>query len=73
MKLSTALAQEIVQNIKDVLHKEINFMNEEGIIIASTDPARLQHRHGGQRDNQRDAQTRRRPTANHGWRRRDGE
>ncbi len=47
MKLSTALAQEIVQNIKDVLHKEINFMNEEGIIIASTDPARLQHRHGG--------------------------
>ena len=36
MKLSTSLAQEIVRNIYDVLHQEINFMDEAGIIIAST-------------------------------------
>ena len=47
MKLSTSLAQEIVRNIYDVLHQEINFMDEAGIIIASTDPSRLRQRHGG--------------------------
>ena len=33
MKLSTSLAQEIVRNIYDVLHQEINFMDEAGIIM----------------------------------------
>lgn len=47
MKLSISLAQEIVRNIYDVLHQEINFMDEAGIIIASTDPSRLRQRHGG--------------------------
>ncbi len=47
MKLSISLAQEIVRNIYDVLHQEINFMDEAGIIIASTVPSRLRQRHGG--------------------------
>lgn len=47
MKLATSLAREIVRNIYDVLHQEINFMDETGIIIASTDASRLQQRHGG--------------------------
>lgn len=47
MELSVRLAQEIVRSMHDVLHQEINFMNEEGIIIASTDAARLHQRHKG--------------------------
>ncbi|WP_249963598.1 CdaR family transcriptional regulator [Histophilus somni] len=47
MKLSVSLAQNIVQRTNRVLHKPINVMNETGIIIASSNPHRLQQRHIG--------------------------
>lgn len=41
MEISKSLAQEIVENLKDVIDKDINLMNSEGYIIASTDPSRI--------------------------------
>ena len=42
-------AQIIVDEVKASLHRDINFMNEEGVIIASTNPARLGVLHRGAR------------------------
>ena len=47
MKISSKLAQNIVQSIKEIIHHEINFMNMEGVIIASTDPVRIGQQHEG--------------------------
>lgn len=47
MKISSKLAQNIVQSIKEIIHHEINFMNMEGVIIASTDPMRIGQQHEG--------------------------
>ena len=47
MTISSKLAQNIVQSIKEIIHHEINFMNMEGVIIASTDPVRIGQQHEG--------------------------
>lgn len=43
--ISKSIAQQIVDTVKDVCNQNINFINEHGIIIASTDPARIQSFH----------------------------
>lgn len=40
-------AQTIVDEMKESLHRDINFMDEQGVIIASTDSARLGSHHAG--------------------------
>ena len=40
-KISLNLAQEIVNAVKEVVDKDINFIDENGIIIGSTDKERL--------------------------------
>lgn len=47
MELQEQQAQAIVQEINKVLPQKINLMNKEGLIIASTDPERVQTFHGG--------------------------
>ena len=47
MQIPADLANDIVQSISDALHQEINFMDDQGIIIASTDPQRLKQFHAG--------------------------
>jgi len=47
MKISATLAQKIVDNLKTTLPHQVNFMDLEGHIIASTDPKRLNTRHEG--------------------------
>ena len=40
-------AQQIVDTVKDVCGYDINFINESGLVIASTDPARIGMIHEG--------------------------
>lgn len=40
-KISTTVAQEIVNAVKEVVGKDINFIDKKGIIIGSTDKTRL--------------------------------
>lgn len=47
MEISATIAQEIVSQMKIVLSQEINFMNSQAIIIASTDSSRIGNFHGG--------------------------
>ncbi|MCI6606953.1 MAG: hypothetical protein MSB07_04015, partial [Mitsuokella jalaludinii] len=47
MELQEQQARAIVHEINTVLPQKINLMNKEGIIIASTDPERVQSFHGG--------------------------
>lgn len=47
MNISKQLARNIVKNLKDVLKQEINFIDTEGIIIASTDEERIRTLHEG--------------------------
>ena len=47
MKLSKRNAEQIIQNINDILPHKINLMNLHGVIIASTDPERVGSFHGG--------------------------
>jgi len=47
MKISPALAQKIVDNLKMTLNQQVNFMNIDGIIIASTNQDRLNTLHEG--------------------------
>lgn len=47
MKISSKLAQNIVQSIKEIINQEINFIDTEGIIIASTDQDRIGQKHDG--------------------------
>ena len=39
--ISKAIAQQIVDTVKDVCSQNINFIDAKGIIIASTDPSRI--------------------------------
>ena len=45
MKISEELAKIIVDNIHEVIPEEINFINADGLIIASTDPKRMHRLH----------------------------
>lgn len=47
MKISAVVAQEIVFELKSIISQEINFMNQEGFIIASTDKKRIYNFHEG--------------------------
>ncbi len=47
MEISKADAVEIVKEISNLLHKKLNIMNNEGIIIASSDPSRINTFHEG--------------------------
>ena len=47
MKISSKLAQNIVQSIKEIINQEINFIDTDGIIIASTDQDRIGQKHDG--------------------------
>ena len=40
-KISLNLAQEIVNAVKEVVDKDINFIDKNGIIIGNTDKKRL--------------------------------
>lgn len=47
MHIDRADAQSIVDEMKAVIHQDINIMDESGRIIASTDPARVGEAHAG--------------------------
>lgn len=47
MKVSNYLAQNIVEDMKDIINQDINYFNSDGIIIASTDKTRIGDFHGG--------------------------
>lgn len=40
-------AQRIVDEMKESIHRDINIMDERGVILASTNPARISQVHGG--------------------------
>lgn len=41
------MAQDIVENMKDIINQDINYFNSDSIIIASTDKTRIGSFHGG--------------------------
>lgn len=45
MNISKKLSQKIVKNLKNIIHQDLNFMNNDGYIIASTDPDRINKFH----------------------------
>lgn len=47
MKIEPSLAQNIVVSMKEIINQEINFINTDSIIIASTDKSRIGKSHGG--------------------------
>lgn len=47
MHLSYLSAQQIVQEISEIVGQHVNMMDSDGIIIASTDPSRVGHVHEG--------------------------
>ena len=47
MTISKTHAQAIVDEMKQTIHRDINFMDHNGVILASTDPARIDQIHGG--------------------------
>lgn len=47
MNISTKLAQTIVSDMKEIVNQEINYINTDGVIIASTDLSRIGTFHGG--------------------------
>ncbi|MDY3006684.1 sugar diacid recognition domain-containing protein [Anaerococcus porci] len=47
MKINENLAQNIVESLKDTIKQDINFMDQDGIIIASTDLKRIGSIHNG--------------------------
>ena len=47
MFISETAARAIVQEIKSATGHHVNIMNQDGVIFASTDPARVGHRHQG--------------------------
>lgn len=49
MKISRSTAMRIVTDLSDIVGQQINMMDENGLIIASTDPERLGMVHGGSR------------------------
>lgn len=47
MEIAAELAQRIVISMKEIIHQELNFINIDGVIIASTDDARIGEQHAG--------------------------
>lgn len=47
MKINTELAQKIVESLRDTIEQDINFIDNTGIIIASTDYKRINSFHEG--------------------------
>ena len=47
IKLNTAIAQKIVQRTMKIIENSVNVMDENGIIIASGNPSRLNQKHTG--------------------------
>ena len=47
MEVSKRLAEGIVQEMKDIIGKDMNFINSNGVIIASTDKIRINTYHEG--------------------------
>lgn len=47
MEIAAALAQSIVVSMKEIINQELNFINTDAIIIASTDEARIGEHHSG--------------------------
>ena len=47
MFISEAAARSIVREIKEITGRDINIMDENGVIFASTDPERVGQRHPG--------------------------
>lgn len=41
MNISPLLAQKIVNNMKEIIHQDLNFIDRDGTIIASTNPLRI--------------------------------
>ena len=49
MYLNASLAKEIISEISDVIDENINIIDEKGVILASTDPERINTIHEGAR------------------------
>ena len=49
MYLNSALAKEIISEISEVINENINIIDEKGLILASTDPERINTIHEGAR------------------------
>jgi carbohydrate diacid regulator len=47
MEISSTLAQVIVTDMKKIINQELNFMDTYGLVIASTDPQRINSYHEG--------------------------
>src|SRR3989442_74464 len=47
MEISSALAQTIVADMKKIINQELNFIGTDGLVIASTDPTRINTYHEG--------------------------
>ena len=47
MRINTELAQKIVESLRDTIEQDINFIDNDGIIIASTDHKRINSLHEG--------------------------
>jgi carbohydrate diacid regulator len=47
MNISAELAQTIVSDMKEIINQDINYIDNDGIIIASTDTSRIGSYHGG--------------------------
>ena len=47
MRISPKYTQDIVESLNEIINQDINFMNEDSIIIASTDDQRIGKYHGG--------------------------
>ncbi|MGP6139522.1 CdaR family transcriptional regulator [Jeotgalibaca sp. A127] len=47
MKIEQSLAQNIVVSMKEIINQELNFIDMDSIIIASTDESRIGKSHGG--------------------------
>lgn len=50
MKIEQSLAQNIVVSMKEIINQELNFIDMDSIIIASTDESRIGKSHGGARE-----------------------
>ncbi|NEG95454.1 sugar diacid recognition [Bifidobacterium sp. SMB2] len=49
MNIDSRIAQTIVENLKNIIRHDINFFSPDGVMIASTDPARIGSRHDAAR------------------------
>lgn len=47
MEIAAGLAQSIVISMKEIINQELNFINIDGIILASTDESRIGEHHAG--------------------------